>query len=91
MILGFPTPKNSSSCNPVNSKGKGSHTKITIVGLAHLLHISETSCHVSFQLIVHFLLVPHESLDVLQLINPPSKYNYINQPNISVNGSFMFD
>lgn len=90
MVSGFPTPKYCSPCNTVNSKGEGSHAKITVVSLAHLLHIFETFGHVRLQLIVHFLLIPHESLDVLQSINPPKNYHHhINQPNI-FEASFMF-
>lgn len=65
-FLSLPTSENSCSSNAVNTKGEGSHAKITIVGLAHLLYMVETSCHIVLQFIVYLLFIPHKSLDILQ-------------------------
>lgn len=71
-LLGFPTPKDGCPGNTINSKGECSHAQIAIVGSAHLLHIFEPSGHVRPQFIVYFLLIPHETLNVLQVTKPPS-------------------
>ena len=69
-LSGFPTPKDGCPGDAVNSEGESSHTQIAIVGSAHLLHIFEPLGHVRPQLIVYFLLVPHETLNILQVTKP---------------------
>lgn len=63
---GPPAPKDCSLSDAVDPKSEGTHAEIAVVGLAHLFHRLEALGHVGLQLIVHLLLIPHETLYVLQ-------------------------
>lgn len=65
--LSFPSPEDSSPCNPINSEGEGSHPEVAVMGFTHLLYIFEAVSHVSPQFIIHFFFIPQETLDVLQV------------------------
>lgn len=62
----FPTPYESGTCDAIYPKNEGSHPQIAIMSFAHCLDILESSEHIPLELTFHFLLFPHESLNVLQ-------------------------
>lgn len=47
---GLPASEHSGSGHTVDSKRKGPHAEVAVVGFAHFFDIFETSCHVGFQL-----------------------------------------
>lgn len=61
----FPSSENGGASDTVDTEGEGAHAEVAVVAPAHLLHIPEPTGHVGLQLIVHLLLVPHETLNVL--------------------------
>lgn len=64
--LCFPSPQQSGTCDSVDTKGKGTHPKIAIVRLAHVLDVMKSSSHVPPKLPVHLIFFPHETLNILQ-------------------------
>lgn len=63
--LSFPTTQLGGSSDTANSKGESTHTEVAGVSMAHCLDVVKGSSHVLLQLQVHFLLFPHEPLNVL--------------------------
>jgi hypothetical protein len=69
LASGFPTPQEGSTCNPVHPQSEGPHSQVAVMNFTHCLDFMESLPHVPPKLKVHFLFIPHESLNILQ----PSK------------------
>lgn len=52
--------------NTVQPQGGSPHSEIAVISPTHLLDVPESTSHVPLKLQVYLILVPHESLDVLE-------------------------